>query len=55
MSSLTDLFSSQAADYAAFRPSYPPALGAALAALAPARRCALDVGTGNGQAARLIG
>ena len=46
-----DLFSPQAADYARFRPVYPPELYAWLAAKAPARRLAVDVGTGNGQAA----
>ena len=46
-----DLFSLQAADYARFRPIYPPELYACLAAKAPARRLAIDVGTGNGQAA----
>ena len=46
-----DLFSLQAADYARFRPFYPPELYAWLAAKAPARRLAIDVGTGNGQAA----
>src|SRR4029077_15251769 len=46
-----DLFSLQAADYARFRPIYPPELYSWLAANAPARRLAVDVGTGNGQAA----
>jgi len=46
-----DLFSLQAADYARFRPVYPPALYAWLAAQVPARGLAVDVGTGNGQAA----
>jgi ubiquinone/menaquinone biosynthesis C-methylase UbiE len=46
-----DLFSLQAADYARFRPVYPPELYAWLAAQAPARGLAIDVGTGNGQAA----
>ena len=46
-----DLFSRQSADYARFRPTYPPVLFAWLAAQAPARRLAVDVGTGNGQAA----
>jgi len=54
MSGFGDHFSAQADDYAAFRPTYPPALAATLAALAPARRTALDLGTGNGQAARLF-
>jgi SAM-dependent methyltransferase len=46
-----DHFSKQAADYARFRPEYPPALVDWLAAQAPARAVALDVATGNGQAA----
>src|SRR5262245_60229759 len=46
-----DLFSLQAADYARFRPVYPGELFAWLASKAPARRLAVDVGTGNGQAA----
>jgi len=48
---MKDLFSTQSSDYARFRPTYPPALFAWLAALAPARDTAVDVGTGNGQAA----
>ena len=43
-----DHFSSVARDYAAFRPHYPPALAAALAARAPAGT-AWDVGCGSGQ------
>lgn len=35
--------------YALFRPQYPPALAAHLAALAPRRGRALDVGCGSGQ------
>lgn len=46
-----DHFSSAASEYASFRPRYPSALFAALAPLAPARRHALDCGTGSGQAA----
>jgi SAM-dependent methyltransferase len=46
-----DLFSGHAADYARFRPTYPPELFAWLADVSPARRLALDVGTGSGQAA----
>ena len=46
-----DLFSLQASDYARFRPTYPRELFAWLAAQAPARRLAVDVGAGNGQAA----
>ena len=46
-----DHFSKQAADYRRFRPRYPAALCSWLAAEAPARTLALDVATGNGQAA----
>ena len=46
-----DRFSDLADAYRAGRPTYPPALFEALAALAPARDLAWDVGTGNGQAA----
>jgi SAM-dependent methyltransferase len=51
MTAFKDLFSPQAADYARFRPVYPPELFAWLAAQAPAKGLAVDVGTGNGQAA----
>lgn len=44
-------FLAPSADYADARPGYPPALFAALAALAPARGRAWDVATGSGQAA----
>ena len=46
-----DFFSPRAADYAAFRPTYPPALFEFVAGLAPTRTCAWDCGTGSGQAA----
>jgi SAM-dependent methyltransferase len=46
-----DHFSGQAADYAKYRPDYPQELFAYLASLTPARQCAWDCGTGNGQAA----
>jgi SAM-dependent methyltransferase len=46
-----DLFSGHAADYARFRPSYPPELFAWLADVSPARDVAVDLGAGNGQAA----
>jgi SAM-dependent methyltransferase len=46
-----DLFSGHAADYARFRPTYPPDLFAWLADMSPGRGLAVDVGTGNGQAA----
>ncbi len=46
-----DHFSKQAADYAKFRPGYPPELFAYLGRIAPSRQLAWDCGTGNGQAA----
>ena len=46
-----DHFSRQAGDYGRYRPGYPPELAAHLAALAPSRALALDLATGNGQAA----
>lgn len=47
----TDPFATLAANYAAFRPSYPAALYAWLAGIAPSREVAWDCGCGNGQAA----
>ncbi len=49
--SFKDHFSTQAAGYAKARPTYPAALFAELARLAPGRSLAWDAGTGNGQAA----
>jgi SAM-dependent methyltransferase len=49
-----DHFSSHAADYAAARPRYPPALFAWLAGLSARRRLAWDAGCGNGQASRAL-
>lgn len=46
-----DHFSGHAADYRAFRPTYPPELFAFLARVAPAHELAWDCGTGSGQAA----
>jgi SAM-dependent methyltransferase len=46
-----DYFSGHAADYAAYRPAYPPALFQLLATLPRRRELALDCATGNGQAA----
>jgi SAM-dependent methyltransferase len=45
-----DHFSSMARDYAAARPTYPPALFDWLASVAPGRRSAWDCAAGNGQA-----
>jgi ubiquinone/menaquinone biosynthesis C-methylase UbiE len=49
--SFKDFFSTQATDYAKYRPTYPPELFQYLASLAQEHDCAWDVGTGNGQAA----
>jgi SAM-dependent methyltransferase len=46
-----DHFSGHAADYRAFRPTYPPELFAFLASVAPGRALVWDCGTGSGQAA----
>jgi ubiquinone/menaquinone biosynthesis C-methylase UbiE len=46
-----DHFSSVAPDYRTYRPRYPAALFASLAAVAPHRRMAWDCATGSGQAA----
>ncbi|OGI61354.1 MAG: SAM-dependent methyltransferase [Candidatus Muproteobacteria bacterium RBG_16_60_9] len=51
MTTFKDHFSAHSADYAKYRPNYPPTLFAWLATLAPARDLAWDVGTGSGQAA----
>ncbi|MFV0281215.1 MAG: class I SAM-dependent methyltransferase, partial [Rhodoblastus sp.] len=40
--------------YARFRPDYPPQLAELLAAHAPSRALAVDVGCGNGQLTRLL-
>lgn len=49
--SFKDHFSSGASGYERHRPGYPDELFAFLAAAAPGRRLAVDVATGNGQAA----
>ena len=46
-----DYFSAHSADYQRYRPGYPAELFDYLALTAPALNVALDVGTGNGQAA----
>lgn len=46
-----DHFSAHAGEYAKYRPHYPAALFAKLAAVAPGRNLAWDCATGNGQAA----
>jgi SAM-dependent methyltransferase len=50
-SEFRDHFAQAAPAYATFRPRYPAALFAALAAQAPARHLAWDCATGSGQAA----
>lgn len=47
-------FQTGAAGYATFRPDYPPELAATLAALAPDRALAVDVGCGSGQLTRAL-
>jgi len=54
MTAFKDHFSSHAADYAAYRPTYPPAAAAWLAGVAPSRKIALDVGCGSGQLSLLL-
>jgi SAM-dependent methyltransferase len=49
-----DLFSHGSGDYARFRPTYPESLYQWLADASPGRALAVDVGTGNGQAARAL-
>ncbi len=49
-----DLFSQQAADYAKYRPSYPPALIEYIVGFVHEKHHAWDCATGNGQAAVLI-
>jgi SAM-dependent methyltransferase len=51
MAAFKDLFSITGAAYARFRPSYPQALFDWLATVSPGSQLAVDVGTGNGQAA----
>lgn len=49
--SFKDHFSTAPADYAAYRPHYPPALFAFVGAESPGRNLAWDCATGTGQAA----
>lgn len=51
MGAFKDHFSTHSAEYARYRPNYPPALFDWLAQLVPERALAWDVGTGSGQAA----
>lgn len=52
--SFNDHFSKRSADYARFRPTYPPELVVWLASVAPSRRLALDCGCGTGQLSTLL-
>lgn len=54
MSAFKDYFSACSANYAAYRPSYPRALGDFLADAAPATDLALDCGCGTGQLSVLL-
>lgn len=49
-----DHFSKQSDAYAAFRPSYPDALGRFLASIAPGHALLWDCATGSGQAATML-
>jgi ubiquinone/menaquinone biosynthesis C-methylase UbiE len=51
---IKDNFSAIAAGYAAWRPQYPETLFAFLSSLSSSHDRALDCGTGNGQAAKLL-
>lgn len=52
--SFADHFSTQAADYAQYRPTYPPALFDWLSGLSDQHDLALDVACGSGQAAAAL-
>ena len=52
--SFKDNFSSQSANYVAYRPSYPEKLFRFLAGECPQCKLAWDAGTGNGQAAQKL-
>lgn len=52
MSEVAQLFGARADAYASFRPHYPEALFAWLAANSPGRQRALDIACGSGQASR---
>jgi SAM-dependent methyltransferase len=54
MSGFKDHFSGHAADYRAFRPTYPLELFRFLASLTPSHELVWDCGTGSGQAALLL-
>jgi len=48
-------FSSNNADYATYRPTYPTELAERLAKISPSLDCALDIGCGTGQLSVLLG
>lgn len=52
--SIKDNFSDIAGNYATWRPEYPPELFTCLSSLSSENNKALDCGTGNGQAAKLL-
>src|SRR3954471_1174634 len=54
MTAFKDHFSSRAADFAAYRPTYPPELVDYLASVCPTSNLALDCGCGTGQLAVLL-
>lgn len=54
MAGATNWFDQGGASYALYRPDYPNELAAALAAVAPDRLIAVDVGCGNGQFTRSL-
>ncbi len=51
---MKDNFSHQSEDYSKFRPTYPSELVEKIVSLAPEKKLALDVATGNGQFAAAI-
>jgi ubiquinone/menaquinone biosynthesis C-methylase UbiE len=51
---MKDLFSEYASEYARYRPHYPAELFDILLSHVPSRQKAWDVGTGNGQVARML-
>lgn len=51
---MSNPFEAGGANYAAHRPTYPPALASALAGLVAEHSCAVDVGCGSGQLSVLL-
>ena len=54
MTTFKDYFSTASDDYKRYRPTYPAELFAYLAASAPTRSLAIDIGCGNGQASVML-